>query len=288
MKSKIIISFFSLILIANYFSWSFLFYLNSGELKVVFFDVGQGDAVLIKTPENHHILIDGGPGRVVLDKLKQEMPFFYNKIDLVILTHAHYDHVSGLMEVINVYDVENIISTGAYSNQQVSLEWQKIIAEEGYMEARAGQRVKGDSFHIDILYPAEDFTNRKTDDLNVVSVISRLVFNDEYSFVFTGDAYSKQEREVVLYEEMCEKDEGVRCDFFPLDSDVLKVSHHGSKTSTADEFLISVSPSVAVIMVGEGNRHGHPHEEVLQKLQKNGIDIKRTDKDGDVAFIIKE
>jgi competence protein ComEC len=288
MREKIIILFFGTFLLLNYFSWSFLFYLNSGDLKVVFFDVGQGDAIFIKTPDNNHILIDGGPGRVVLDKLKQEMPFFYNKIDLVILSHAHYDHVSGIMEVIDIYDIENIICNGAYSSQQVSLEWKKIIQERGYIQARAGQRVVGKDFYIDTLYPAEDFSDEKVDDLNNTSVISRFVFNDEYSFFFTGDTNAKQEKEVVFYEEKCEKEGGIRCDFFPIISDVLKVSHHGSKTSTADEFLESVSPRIAVIMAGEGNRHGHPHEEVLRKLEENGIKIKRTDQDGDIIFKIKK
>jgi competence protein ComEC len=275
MKSKIILLLVGVLLIANYFSYSFLFYLENNEYKVVFFDVGQGDAVFIKTPENYHILIDGGPGSVLLDKLKQEMPFFYNEIDLVILSHAHYDHVSGFIEIIDIYDVKDIICTGAYSDQNISQEWREIIKEKGYKQARAGQRVVGKDFYIDTLYPAEDFSNKKVDDLNVASVISRVVLDNNYSFLFTGDVYAEQEEELVSYQ-------------IPITSDVLKVSHHGSETATSEVFLTAVSPSVGVIMAGRYNDYGHPHEDVLQKLEENGIEIRRTDQDGDVIFKIKK
>ncbi len=288
MNKKITTAVVLILFIANYFSWSFLFYLNSDDFRVTFLDVGQGDAILIKTSENHHILIDGGPGSVVLDKLKEHMPFFYNNIDLVVLSHAHYDHVSGLLEVVDVYDVENIICTGAHGEKEVSREWVEVLEEEGYIQARAGLKISGSDFYVDVLYPADDLSGKEVSDLNGASVISRLVFNGEYSFIFTGDAYAEQEERVVFYEEVCEQQGGVGCDAFVLDSDVVQVAHHGSKTSTSEEFLSAVSPDVGVIMVGEGNNYGHPHKEVLQILKKSGIDIKRTDQDGDIIFTLND
>ncbi len=289
MKKGII--FLGVLLIINFFSWSFLFYLQKEDTTVIFFDVGQGDAIFIRTAENHHILIDGGPGNTIIGKLEQEIPFFYKNIDLIILTHAHYDHVSGLLEVIDRYNVKDIVCTGAFGGQQVSQEWNKIIEEREYIQARAGMRISGNTFYIDILHPAEDLAGEMVGDLNAVSIMSRLVINDSYSFLFTGDAYAEQENEVLTRMDNCLQEENRKKEwcksFVSLDSHVLDVGHHGSKTSTGNDFLSAVTPDIGVIMVGENNRYGHPHQEVLTRLQEHNIDIKRTDIDGDIIFNIK-
>lgn len=258
----------------NFVSWQTLFYLRDDNLKVVFFNVGQGDAIFIKTPQNHHILIDGGPGNVVLEKLEKELPFFYKSIDLIILSHPHDDHVAGLIEVVQRYDVDNIICTGVLGSSAVSRRWRSIIEERGYHQAVAGQVVSANNFYIETLYPVENLKDREVKDLNEASVISYLVFNDNHRFIFTGDAYKKQEREVISSREETIK------------ADVLKVGHHGSRTSTSEDFLKEVSPRVAVIMAGKDNRYGHPHREVLEKLEYFGIKTMRTDRDGDIVFNI--
>ncbi len=288
-KERWLIILFFLFLI-NFLSWSFLFSLQDNEWKVVFFDVGQGDAIFIKTPRNQHILIDGGPGEKLLEKLSEEKSFFNNSLDLIILTHSHYDHASGLIEVLEHYEVEEIICTGAFGEQRVSQKWKSIIGERAYRQARAGKRIKGEGFYMDILYPFEDLRGQEVKDLNSVSVVSRLVFKDGHTFLFTGDAYKKQEREILSYKEECSELKNKEvffqkgCDIFSLEADVLKVGHHGSRTSTSEEFLSAVSPGVAVIMAGENNPYGHPHGEVLGKLEERGIIIKRTDKHGDIIF----
>ncbi len=271
-----------LLFVLNIFSWSFFLSLRQGNMEVIFFDVGQGDAILIKTPQHHHILIDGGPGNIVLEKLGQELPFFYNSLDLVILTHPHDDHVAGLLEVVERYEVKDILCTGVLENTNVSRRWSEVIEEKGYRQARAGKRISANDFHIDILYPAEDLKGEHVKDLNEVSVVSRLVFKDD-SFLFMGDAYAKQEAEVISFAEDCRDEEW--CSLFTLDSDVLKIGHHGSRTSTSEEFLYFVSPNVGVIMAGRDNRYGHPHKEVLEILESYGIIIKRTDKDGDIRIV---
>ena len=288
MEKKKVLLVFLILVVFNFFSWNLLFFFQNKDLRVVFFDVGQGDAVFIRTPQKHHILIDGGPGDVVLEKLGREMPFFYNSIDLVILTHPHDDHVSGLIEVLERYNVEEVICTGVSGTSGVARKWKEKINKRGYRQARAGKRIGTSSFHIDILYPAESFKKEEVDDLNKASVVSRLVFREEYSFLFTGDIYKEQEKEIISYKERCEEEKGLRCDSFSLDTDVLKVGHHGSKTSTSEQFLEFVSPRVAVVMVGENNRYGHPHKEVLEKLADYGVEVKRTDKDGDVIFNISQ
>lgn len=284
MRERKVLLVFAILIVLNFFSWKFLFFLQNEELRVVFFDVGQGDAIFIRTPQKHHILIDGGPGDVVLEGLGREMPFFYNSIDLVILTHPHDDHVSGLLEVLDRYNVKTILCSGVSGSANVAQRWEEVIKERGYKQARAGQRIKANDFYIDILSPAENFVGEKVDDLNEVSVISRFVFKEEQSFLFTGDAYSDQEKEVLSYKEKCEEEEGTRCDVLSLKSDVLKVGHHGSRTSTSEEFLDAVSPKVAVVMAGKDNRYGHPHREVLERLEYYGVEIMRTDRDGDIIF----
>ncbi len=286
MKVKEVAILLGLLVIFNFFSWSFLFYLRDEKLRVVFFDVGQGDAILIRTPRKHHILIDGGPGNKVLEKLGREMPFFYNTIDLVILTHPHSDHVSGLIEILDRYRVKEVLCTGVLGETAVAREWSRKIEETGYRKAQAGQRISANDFYLDILYPAEDFQGEHVDDLNTVSIVSRFVFREDYSFLFTGDAYADQEKEIISYKEECRRKEKADCDFLLLNSDVLKVGHHGSRTSTSEEFLEAVFPEVAVIMAGEGNRFGHPHRETLEKLEEHGVKIKRTDLHGDIVFNI--
>ncbi len=271
--------------ILNYFSWNFLLFLKEGKAEVIFFDVGQGDAILIKTPQHHHILIDGGPGDILLEKLGRELPFFHNALDLVILTHPHNDHLSGLVEVMQRYRVDEILCTGVREDSKISQRWEKITKERGYRQARAGQRIYANDFYLDILYPTEDLRDKRVSDANTASVISRFSFK-EYSFLFMGDAYKAQEKEIMDLEEKCVQDEG--CFVFVLDSNVLKVGHHGSRTSTSEEFLQAVDPEFAVIMSGKKNPYGHPHQEVLDVLIDHGVNIRRTDQDGDIRFVIPE
>ncbi len=272
MKKKFLIIVFLCVL--NFFSWQLLFYFKDNNLKVVFFDVGQGDAIFIRTPEKHHILIDGGPGSTILEKLEKELPFFYNSIDLVILTHPHDDHLSGLIEVLERYNVKDIVYSGVLDNSSIFKRWSEITEKDGYKEARAGQKISANNFYIETLYPVEDIKGKIAKDLNAVSAVNRFVFKDEHSFLFTGDIYDKQEKEIIsFYKEN-------------LKSDVLKVAHHGSKTSTTKEFLEEVMPKVVVIMVGSDNRYGHPHNETLERLENFGTKVMRTDKDGDIVFNI--
>lgn len=276
----------ALLLLANFFAWDFLFFLEEKEGRVVFFDVGQGDAALVRTPGNHHILIDGGPGDAVVSELRREMPLLLKEIDLILLSHAHYDHVSGLMEALDAYEVRNVMWTGAIEKEGVSRDWKELVEERGFYTARAGAKVRGEGFVLEILYPFEDLRGETVDDLNATSAVSRLKFAEGPSFLFTGDIYKEQERELVSYAEGCHK-EDVSCAFTPsLSVDVLDVPHHGSKTSSSKEFLSATSPLKGVIMVGENNRHGHPSKEALQRLRNQGMEVMRTDRDGNIMFDI--
>ena len=245
-------------------------------LKVIFFDVGQGDAGFIETPQRHQILIDGGPGSVILEKLGKSMPFYDRTIDLIILTHPEFDHLSGLNEILKKYKVSNILWTGIVRDTAEYKEWKKLIEEEKaeIFIAKAGQKILWESEtnnYMEVLYPFENLEGKVFEDSNNTSIISKLVFGKN-SFLFTGDAYKNVEGELIN-----KKAE--------IDSDVLKVSHHGSKTSSSEEFIKSVSPQIAVISAGIGNKYGHPHQEVLELLEKYDIKVSRTDKDGDIKII---
>jgi len=256
----------------NILAWVAVWNLSQPQLlEVVFFNVGQGDSIFIETPQGHQILIDGGPDETVLENLGKEMPFWDRTIDLIILSHPEHDHISGLIEVLKRYKVENILWTGVLRDTSEYKEWQKLIREEGakiYI-AQAGQNIEGGETSFNILFPFESLEGKEVKNTNNSSVIVRLVYGDN-SFLFTGDAYKSIERQLLET---------------AIDADVLKVGHHGSKTSSAQEFIEKVSPDIAVIQCGKDNHYGHPSQETLEILEKYGINIFRTDFNGDIKVI---
>lgn len=255
----------------NILAWIGVFQINKANLEVIFFDVGQGDAIFVETPQNQQILIDGGPTSMILEKLGKEIPFWDRTIDLVILTHPDFDHLSGLIEVLQRYQVENILWTGVLCETAECREWQKLIEAEGanIHIAQAGQRIEGGGALINILYPFEKLEGETVKNTNNASIIAQFVYG-ENSFLLTGDASRTIEQELIK--------KGTA-----IDSDILKVGHHGSKNSNTEIFIEAVSPEIAVISVGEGNKYGHPDAQTLQNLQ--GIRILRTDLDGDIKII---
>ena len=262
-----------ILFLTNILAWLVVFDLSRPRLlEVALFDVGQGDTIFIETPQGHQILIDGGPDSTVLEKLGKEMPFWDREIDLIILTHPDFDHLIGLIEVLKNYKVANILWTGIEFNNNAYEDWLKIIAEEEakIIIARAGQRIKAGEVILEIVYPFENLKGKRIKDTNNSSIVSRLVFK-EVSFLFLGDIYKSAEKEIA------DKNEN-------LDSDVLKISHHGSKSSSDEEFIRRVSPEIGLISVGKDNNYGHPHQEVLEIMKKYDIKILRTDLDGDIKI----
>ena len=274
MKKKSVLIILGILVGFNVLAWIGVFQLSQANLEVTFFDVGQGDSIFIETPSGHQILIDGGPTSVVLEKLGKEMPFWDRTIDLVVLTHPEHDHYGGLLEVLKRYKVENILWTGVLRDTAEYEKWQKLIQEESVeiFIAQAGQQIEGGETSISILWPVESLDGQSVSNTNNTSIVARLVFG-ESSFLFTGDIYQSVERK--LLNQVKQR----------LESDVLKVGHHGSKTSSAEEFIEKVAPEIAVIQAGRDNSYGHPHEITLATLEKYGINILRTDLDGDIKII---
>jgi len=255
-NKKVLFVFLGLVFL-NLFSWSIVQYFNQNYLKVVFFDVGQGDAIFIETPFKHQILIDGGPSREkIIEKLSEEMPFWDRTIDLIVSTHLDTDHSTGLFQVLREYEVGSVLWNGLEKNE----EWESLLKQED-AEIIQGSGFSASNVFFDVL----NNYSTETEDANNSSLVLKMVYQNN-SFLFTGDIFSKKENEVVS------------------DIDVLKVAHHGSKYSTSPEFLRKSSPRLAVIQVGK-NSYGHPSEEVLTRLNNFGIKTLRTDIDGDIKLV---
>lgn len=259
-------------------TWYAVFYFESHQnLLVTFFDVGQGDAIFIEVSNGNQILIDGGPGDRILQKLGRIMPFWDRSIDMLVLTHPHADHLDGLLEVLKRYRIETVIESGIEHSIPEFQEWRAILRKKNVkvLAARSGQKIDlGQGVTLNILSPPMESTASAKNPHDAM-VVGRLS-HSKNSILFTGDA--EKAIEYLLLSELRNSS------FYSIDSDILKVGHHGSKTSTSKEFLEAVSPDVAVIQSGRKNRYGHPHSEVLERLAAIGAMILRNDLFGDIQF----
>jgi competence protein ComEC len=238
------------------FVWWNVFSNERGDvLTVSFLDVGQGDAIFIEAPNGNQVLIDGGANRAVLRELSSVMPFFDRSIDVVIATHPDADHIGGLFHVLTRYDVDFILRSGVVNETGVFEALNTILQEKNILEivARQGMRVVLDEgIHLDVLFPDRDVSGVE---VNAASIVTQLVYK-EHEFLFTGDAPRSIEDHLVhTYGDT-------------LQSEVLKVGHHGSRTSSSEFFVGYVSPEYAVVSAGCGNQYGHPHEEVRELFLK--------------------
>lgn len=240
-------------------------------LSVYALNIGQGDAIFVETPQRHQIVIDGGPDARVLSELSAVMPFWDRSIDLIVLTHPQEDHMFGLIEVLRRYDVANVLMTGVNYPTRTYEEFKKAVRAEGahVVIARAGEKIRfGDGVEMDVLFPEIAVAGKDAPaDVNDTSMATRVRFGKK-NFLFMGDAGMQEESALVNSGE-------------DIDIDVLKVSHHGSKTSTSQLFLEKTSPALALVSVGAKNKYGHPHPDTLARLA--GIPLYRTDTQGRVA-----
>jgi len=240
-------------------------------LTVAFLDVGQGDAIFIETPDGVQILIDGGPDSGVVRELSKMMPFFDRTLDVVIATHSDKDHIGGLVDVLSRYEVKTIVRTENINDTDVAKRFDEVQALEGaeVFIARAGQQLQlGASTTLLVLSPEGNPAQWES---NTASIVAQLEYG-EHTFMLTADAPAS-------IEEYIAKNYGSI-----IESDVLKLGHHGSRTSTSDIFLDTVLPKFAVVSAGEDNSYGHPHQEVVSALTMRGIKILETGKVGTIVF----
>jgi len=243
------------LIIAAALVWTAAFTVPDNRLHVFFLDVGQGDAILIQKG-HQQILIDGGPDaeRVSLE-LGDKLPFWDRTIELVILTHPEMDHITGLVEVLQRYEVKHVLTNGQECDSSVCVEWRRLIEEKDIERTivQAGQRIAlSGEIGLEVLHPQKTLLQDTASDVNNNSVAVRLVFH-EFSLLLTGDIFEEAEQHLL----------GQR---LSLRSTALKIAHHGSETSSRSGFLTEVDPQLAVISVGADNPFGHPSPEVVERL----------------------
>jgi competence protein ComEC len=248
---------------------AFLFYFDlKGSNKGLTFavlDVGQGDALFIESPTGVQVIFDSGPPRKVLGQLAQVMSPFDRSIDAVVITNPDADHIGGLQEILKNYKVGVVLEPGTFNNSKTYENLKNEIEKQNIKNilAKKGMRLDlGGGAVIDILFPNQDVSDW---DPNDGSVVAKLSYGDT-SVMLTGDSTLKTEK-IILGEYM----------ETALDSTVLKVGHHGSRTSTSSSFVDAVSPEYSVISLGKDNKYGHPHKETLDTLISLGAQIFRTD-----------
>ncbi|MEW6141557.1 MAG: DNA internalization-related competence protein ComEC/Rec2 [Chloroflexota bacterium] len=237
--------------------WTAALTLPDEQLCVSILDVGQGDAILIQTPDRQKVLIDGGPGvQDTVNHLGRMMPFWDRTIDLVVLTQPQADHLTGLLPVLDRYQVKKVAEPGLTYSSVAYRQWLSALAANDieHTIARAGQYFDlGRGIRLDILHPGEKLLTDTADDINNNALVMRLSWCN-VNFLLAGDIAYEAELELLT-------------NHTPLKSSVLKVAHHGSRTSTSAQFLEAISPGTAVISAGANNSFGHPHAEVVARLK---------------------
>ncbi len=244
---------------------------DDGLLTVAFLDVGQGDAIYIETPDGIQLLIDGGPDNTVLRELGQQMSFWDRSIDMVLATHPDKDHIGGLVDVLLRYEVSNLIKTENDSDTAVASAFIFAADDENAPVhiAKAGDIINlGASTSLTIYSPAGDPSQLES---NTSSIVAKLSYG-EIDFMLTGDA-------PIGIEDYLVKMYGL-----DLESEVLKLGHHGSRTSTSELFLATVRPAFAVVSAEKNSRYGHPHPEVVESVTKAGIEMVSTAEQGTIVF----
>jgi beta-lactamase superfamily II metal-dependent hydrolase len=235
------------------------------EIKVHFIDVGQADCILIES-EGKFMLVDGGNNEddeIILDYLSE---VGVTKLEYIIATHPHEDHIGALDRVVETYEATKIFAPHKEHTSKTYTDFLEacILKNHTLKQPKVGSEVMLGRCTVTFLAPNKDYG----DELNNWS-IGLKVTNGVHTFVMCGDAEEEAEEDILA--------NGI-----DLDADVLKLGHHGSSTSTSDAFLKAVSPKYAVISVGEGNTYGHPHKETLTKLKEEGILFFRTDEQGTI------
>lgn len=238
---------------------------------VSFLDVGQGDSILVTSPSGKQLLVDGGRSKNILRLLEEVMPRFDHSLDLIIGTHPDADHIGGLPAVLEEYEVGGVLEPGSVSGSKIYKTLEESIIEKKipHLLARENMVIDfGDGAYFVVVFPHQDVSTWETNNSSIVG----LYIYKNTSFMLTGDA-------PLATEMYLSKKYGTR-----LHADVLKLGHHGSRTSSGETFLKLLNPGLAIISAGKDNSYGHPHKEVTDRLKKMMIPSLSTAEMGTLTF----
>jgi len=240
---------------------------DTGELKVHFIDVGQGDAILIDFRETE-ILIDGGDRSPGVEQYLND--YVDEPLEVLVATHPHADHIGGLIAVLANFDVGSIWLNGDTSTSQTYNDFMSAVNAEGaeVHVAKQGDQIQAGDLVLDVLNPTQPLTGSTNNN----SIVTLLSYGDTDS-LFTGDAEAEAEASMI------------NAHLIP-DVEILKVGHHGSRTASSRQFIEAAEPEVAIYMAGEGNTYGHPHEETIILLDEFDAEIYGTDVHGTIVVTI--
>lgn len=270
---------FFILIGSNIVLFGSIFLKDTPKLKVTFLDVGQGDAILLEFPDGKNMLVDGGPKTSYRDAGERFIaPFLMKKgfkeIDYVLNTHPDHDHLGGIPYLLRKYEVGKIIDAGSSDNSKTFQDYKYLIdsLQLQHTIVKKGEIIDGlQNVRIYILNPETSYDSVSPSNLNDQSVVMKIVYG-KTSLLLTGDAQSESENMLVSkYRNF-------------LRNDIIKCAHHGSRTSSTDDFLKYVNPRIALISVGFKNQFKHPSPEVIRRLRQRGIQIHRTDQEGAVIF----
>jgi len=273
MKKRFFWLILSIIIILAGATLAYYLFLPARGLEVDFLDVGQGDAILIKTPAGQNILIDGGPDKTVLRRLAENLPWFDRQLDLVILTHPDDDHAAGLAAAAGRFKIKKFVYTALADESPGYLALLEEIKKQGISSViidRPQIISLDETARLEILSPTKSFAGQAPKNINDSSIVSRLVYG-ETAVLLTGDIETGAEEELLANDA-------------PVAARAIKISHHGSDNGTGEAFLSVASPGIAIISVGADNTFGHPSRRVLKRLERAGAKIYRTDQDGTVKL----
>lgn len=244
---------------------------QSGALRAAFLDVGQGDAIFIESPTGVQVVIDGGPDASVVEELSGVMPWWDRTIDALIVTNPDQDHFAGFLDVLERYAVARVFESGTAKDSATYRALERKIGEEGaqrIIPMRGDVIDLGAGAQLRILFPDRDVSGL---DSNPGSLIMQLTYGSTTALL-TGDTIESVEDFVVAL------------DGSALESQILKLGHHGSRTSSGERLLDAVSPKVAVVSAGCDNSYGHPHKEVVDRLAARQVPYLWTCKEGTIKF----
>ena len=276
MKKKLFLFSFALLVSINAGVWYEVFFAqNKALLEISFLNIGQGDAIYIEAPNGYQVLVDGGPDEIVLSELNRVMPFLDRTIDMLIVTNPDKDHMGGFIPVLERFEVNAFVESGTKNTTETFKALEELKVKEGatLVTARRGMKFVLDEereIYLEVLFPDRDVSGVARND---GSIVMKLVYGST-SVMLQGDSPSSVENYLISLDG--------ESNF--LDSDILKVGHHGSRTSTSENYVKEVTPEFAVISSGKGNSYGHPHKEVLETLSRAGVNILRTDLSGQIRF----